>query len=404
MSGAEKFDVLEIRDYYPSINNPSTSTWVYNQVKSLQESGHNPLVISPTPINPLRKVLKSKFRLYDTPSTQIEEYLGTRVIRPPYIKIPKNTLVGFNLWNLSRCIEKYGFYKGIKLIHAHFGQNGYGALALKEKINVPLITSFYGYDSGELAEKFSPYYKQLILKGDLFLALSKDMKKDLLKLGFPEKKIMIHHLGVNTELFIPVSKVKDGKFTFLTVARLDKFKGVHIVIDAFNQLLKKIKAGNNEVELRIVGGGNYEHMLKKQVAELKIVDYVKFINNLILPNSREIVINEMQNCDVFILASYTLNNRIKEGTPVVLMEAQSCGKPCISTTHAGIPEIIIDQMTGEIVPENSVDGILNAMLKLYRSESICSNYSQNSRKNILDNFNHFKQMEELKAIYDRVLY
>ena len=404
MPEAVKFDILEIRDYYPSINNPSTSTWVYNQVKSLQEMGHHPLVISPTPINPLRKILKKKFRLYDTPSRKIEEYLGTSVIRPPYLKLPRNRLVGFNLRNLSGCIEKYGFYKGIKLIHAHFGQNGYGALALKEKLNVPLITSFYGYDSGELAEKFSPYYKQLILKGDLFLALSKDMKNDLLRLGFPEQKIIIHHLGVNTELFIPISRVNKGKYVFLTVARFDKSKGIHLVIDAFGQFLKKKNVDNNEVELRIVGGGNYEYMLKKQVDELNIANHVKFINNLILPNSREIVINEMQNCDVFILASYTLNNKIKEGTPLVLMEAQSCGKPCISTTHAGIPEILIDQMTGEIVPENSVDGILSAILKLYLSESVCSAYSQNSRKNILDNFNHLKQMEELKVIYDRFLH
>jgi len=45
----------------------------------------------------------------------------------------------------------------------------------------------------------------------------------------------------------------------------------------------------------------------------------------------------LSKADVFILCSYTTKNGTKEGTPVVLMEAQACGLPYIATKHAGIP-------------------------------------------------------------------
>ncbi len=53
-----KFDILVIRDYYPSYQNPTISTWVFQQVKSLYERGFVPLVISPVPYIPLRKLWK----------------------------------------------------------------------------------------------------------------------------------------------------------------------------------------------------------------------------------------------------------------------------------------------------------------------------------------------------------
>ena len=124
--------------------------------------------------------------------------MGTDVIRPAYIKIPKNKFLSFNFKNLSKAINSSISNKeSFSLIHAHFGQNGVGALSLKKKLNIPLVTSFYGYDSGRLSYLFKPFYKELIINGDMFLVLSEDMKKDLLNLGFPSDKIKVQHLGIN---------------------------------------------------------------------------------------------------------------------------------------------------------------------------------------------------------------
>jgi len=390
-----KYDILEIRDYYSSSNNPSSSIWVYNQVLSLSEMGFNPLVISPTPIIPFKRIFKNRFRLYDTPSIEIEAYKGTHVIRPPYFKIPRQIFVGLTQRNLSNCIEKHGGYHTIKLIHAHFGQNGVAAIKLKKKLDVPLITSFYGCDLGETKDIFKPYYAELIKNGDLFLALSNDMKNDLLTLGFPEEKILIHHLGIDLEKFSIDKEVSEDVFIFSTVCRLAKSKGVQFVIEAFRDFLKASVNSQNNFQLRIIGGGSYENKLKNLVQRYNLQSKVHFINNLIMPNSREIVLNEMKMCNIFILASYSSNNGSKEGTPVVLMEAQACGKPCISTHHAGIPEVVKDKVSGFIVKEASVNEIEKYMHIFVNNPDICSKFSISARKHMEKEFNHRQQMGKL---------
>jgi colanic acid/amylovoran biosynthesis glycosyltransferase len=394
------YNILHVRDYFPSVNNPSSSTWVYDQVICLQQKGYKPLVISPTPINPLKKIFKKKYQLYDVPSNSLEIYRDTHVIRPPYLKFPNNRLVGVTLKNLSNCIFKYGNLPGIKLIHAHFGQNGVAALPLKRNLRVPLITSFYGYDSGRLAEVYKPYYQDLIKEGDIFLALSQDMKNDLLSLGFPEDKIIVHHLGVNLNKFTQSDGVKKDYVLLLTVARLDKVKGIQYVIEALRLLFANNPQFKKCIKYNIVGGGNYERQLKDLVKKYKLEQNIFFINNLIRPNSREIVQEQMQSCDVFLLCSFSPANGGKEGTPVVLMEAQACGKPCIATRHAGIPEIIIENKTGLLVEEKNADAIADDIQKLVAEKDLHNLFSHNARHHIEQEFNQNKQMQRLKQLYD----
>lgn len=396
------FDILVIRDYYPSVNNPSSSTWVYNQVASLQEMGYKPLVISPAPFNPLKKIFRERFQLYDNPSLEYENYLNTTVIRPPYFKVPRNKLKGTTLHCLSKVILKYGNLNSIKLIHAHFGQNGVAALSLKENLRVPLITSFYGFDSGRLGQLFKPYYKDLISKGDLFLALSDNMKSDLLKLGFPEEKILIHRLGIDTSRF-DVHSATGNEFIMLTVARLDETKGVQYVIKALHQFFQLHPDTKKKIIYKIVGGGSYESELKKLVSNLNLSDQIVFFNNLLVKNGREIVISEMQNCDIFLLCSSTIKSGGKEGTPVVLMEAQACGKPCISTFHAGIPEVVLNNKTGILVNERSVEEIKNAISLMYFDSEKRKSFGENAREHILSVYNQSKRMAELKQLYDRFI-
>lgn len=397
MKTDKNFDILEIRNYYPSKNNPTSSTWVYNQVIGLQKLGYNPLVISPTPINPLKLFMKKRYALYDVPSSRLEIFKNTNVIRPGYIKIPNNKFKQITINRLTNCITRNGNLKSIKLIHAHFGQNGVAALKLKKQLGIPLITSFYGYDSGRLATEFKPYYRALIKDGDLFLALSNDMKKDLINLGFPDNKIVVHHLGIDLNIF-SAQNIENEKFTILTVARFDETKGIHLVIKALKMFFEKNPEERNHIIYKIVGGGSFENRLKELVNKYNLQQNVQFINNIIVPNGREIVLTEMRKCDLFVLCSSTPNSGGKEGTPVVLMEAQACGRPCIATFHAGIPEVVINNETGILVKEHSAKEIEDAISLLYFDKDKLIRYGENAIKHIEKNFNDAIQIKKLDTI------
>ena len=113
-----------------------------------------------------------------------------------------------------------------------------------------MITSYYGYDSGRLSTKFKSVYSDLIKYGDIFLVLSNDMKSDLLKLGFPEDRIKLHHLGVKIDEFKSSHENMD-KIRFLVVSRFYRGKGLLDIVNAFHRISLRYE----NVSLTMVGNG-----------------------------------------------------------------------------------------------------------------------------------------------------
>ena len=111
----------------------------------------------------------------------------------------------------------------------------------------------------------------------------------------------------------------------------------------------------------------------------------------------------MQNADLFLLCSYTEIGGYKEGTPVVLMEAQACGVPCIASQHAGIPEIVKHQETGILTKEQSIDEISNAIAEIYFNSDKHKQMSKNARNHIINEFNHKVQNEKTNKFVFSIL-
>ena len=76
-----------------------------------------------------------------------------------------------------------------------------------------------------------------------------------------------------------------------------------------------------------------------------------------------------------------------EGTPVVLMEAQACGLPVVSTYHSGIPEVVKDGESGFLVPEKDVDALAEKMEYLINHPELWPKMGEAGRKHIERNYN-----------------
>ncbi|MCZ7585559.1 MAG: glycosyltransferase [Deltaproteobacteria bacterium] len=116
------------------------------------------------------------------------------------------------------------------LLHAHFGPTGYFLLETKKKLGIPLVTSFYGQDVFEVPAKpkWKRRYERLFKEGDLFLALSTDMTKDLVAAGCPASKIKIYRLGIDLTDFAPTARPQRTPVKILSVARMVEKKGYRI--------------------------------------------------------------------------------------------------------------------------------------------------------------------------------
>lgn len=105
----------------------------------------------------------------------------------------------------SKCIN---FFKEKALIvkpdviHSHFLTDARFFHRFTRNYNVPKICSCYGYDVSKFPKKYGflakLYFKKVFEEYDAFLAMSDDMKKDLIKLGCPENKVMVHYYGIDT--------------------------------------------------------------------------------------------------------------------------------------------------------------------------------------------------------------
>jgi len=323
-----------------------------------------------------------------------KKYLGNSIIKT----IKDRAFFHYSLpfKKFSRIIEQYN----IKLLHAHFSTDALEVLPLKRKFNLPMITSCYGYDVSSFPRNKLNRLRliKLFKECDVFLVLSQDMKRDLLNLGCEENKVIIHHIGVNTEKFCPANDDSNMKkrIRFLSVGFLTEKKGFFVLIDALNKLFKK---GFVDIDLVILGQGKLKEKIMQHINNLNLTNKVKIVKT----TSKHDVIAEYRKADVFVLASHTASNGDKEGTPTVLLEAQAVGLPVISTFHAGIPEAVLDNKSGFLVPERDSEALAEKMENLIRCHDKWKTMGEFGREYVEKEFNISLQVRKLESIYNSLI-
>ncbi len=336
-------------------------------------------------------------------------YVGSRIIEHGII-LPKDKMTVINQGTLygyfiEYLFKKFGFspFKKLEklkpvLIHAQFGVGGALALPLKKHLNIPLITTFHGFDitvKDEFAKKsflghrvYLQRRNQLIKEGDIFIAVSQFIKQELIEKGFPEKKIIVHYIGVDTDEFTPNLK-QERKPTVLFVGRLVEKKGCEYLLRAMVKVQKILP----KAHLIIIGDGELRHPLEQKAKQLLI--NAQFIGAQ--PHTK--VKEWMNKAQVFCVPSIRAKSGNSEAFGMVFAEAQAMGLPVVSHYHGGIPEAVKHGETGFLVQEKDIEGLAHYLIKLLQNQEIWQRFSLNGMKYIREHFDLKKQSEELEAIY-----
>lgn len=156
-----------------------------------------------------------------------------------------------------------------------------------------------------------------------------------------------------------VSKYKNK--ILLNVGRLTEQKGQDMLLKAWSLVNKQ------DWKLRIVGDGELKTSLINEAKELNISDSVEFVNPT--KNIEEIYAK----ADIFVLSSRW------EGLPMVLIEAMSCGLPCISfDCETGPRQLISNKKNGFLVEPNNIRSLSNKIQYLIENENRIIEMGKNS--------------------------
>jgi glycosyltransferase involved in cell wall biosynthesis len=143
--------------------------------------------------------------------------------------------------------------------------------------------------------------------------------------------------------------------TLLTVGRAVDKKGLDDLLHALALLPR-----DQHWRLVHIGGGPLLGALADLARTLGLAERVAWRG----PQAHDAVLEAYRDADIFVLPSRVSGDGDRDGLPNVLLEAQSQRVACVSTRVSGIPELIVDGVTGLLIEPRSPDALALALASL----------------------------------------
>jgi glycosyltransferase involved in cell wall biosynthesis len=272
-------------------------------------------------------------------------------------------------------------------LHIHLGSQAASVGLLVHRVfGCGYSITVHGAD--EFYDAQGKYLAQKIAAVDFIVCISSFTRSQLMILSpyIHWRKFTVARLGVDATLFSQSARNSPQEiFEILCVGRLTPVKGQHLLIDAVGKLAQQ----GRRVRLRLVGGGEDESSLRECAARLASPESVVFEGAV----NQDRIRGFYATADVFCLPSFA------EGLPVVLMEAMAMGIPCVSTSIAGIPELIRNEVDGLLVPASDIEALVDALARLMDDGALRERLAASGRARVLEQYDLARNVETLAEIF-----
>lgn len=207
-------------------------------------------------------------------------------------------------------------------------------------------SGMFGRPVFDTRERFlRPVAKFVLRKADRVRTVSERGKRGLVSIGVAENKIDVIPIATDVSRFASVDRSHVMSDQMLCVSRLEKEKGIGVLLSAFHLLHTK----HPEMSLVIVGDGSERATLEKLARSLRIGDAVMFAG------MQSDVTSYLARAGVYVQPSYF------EGWGLAVIEAAAAGLPIVMTDVGCAGEIIKDGESGLVVPPGNVKALAEAM-------------------------------------------
>ncbi|WP_290734091.1 MULTISPECIES: glycosyltransferase [unclassified Fibrobacter] len=398
--------VLVIGSVYPRFHEDAEVPWLRTSIAHLKKAGLGIQVLAPAykglRTHEIDGVKVNRFR-YAPASWEIlthEEGAPSKMASKPWLQL---LAIPYIISGFFKCI---GICRKFRpdVIHAHWPfPHAYIALGAAKLFKIPLVLNFHGAELLLIRKKkwVKPLLKFAIGQAQAVFANSsftagkikalRNVDVEWSPYGTTLESGSTSAGNGGTSAIVP--HPVNGKFKILFVGRHIERKGICYLIEAAKHLPR------DQFEIRIVGVGDITDKLKAQAAEIADAAEIIFTGKL----SPEELANEYRTANVFTLPAIVDSKGDTEGLGVVLIEAMELGLPVVASNVGGIPDVVVDGVSGILVPEKDPEALAGAYRRLAAEPELVKQLLAGAQKRIAECFSWDKIVERQIDSYKKII-
>jgi L-malate glycosyltransferase len=229
---------------------------------------------------------------------------------------------------------------------------------------------------------------------DCFVCASDAIRKILVSDGIDADRMVVVHDGVDIGQLdaLPPASIHEAFWlphhapVVVNVAALVPHKGQRHLVDAAAMVVRRVP----DARFVILGEGELREQLEQHIKAHNLEKHV------LLAGFRADVLSLCKTADLFAMSSIT------EGLGSAVLDAMACRKAVVGTTAGGIPEAVVHESTGLLVPPRDDRALADAMVTLLKDPELRARYGEAGRKRVEEHFSEQKLVEGVLGAYERV--
>lgn len=352
--------VLVISSTYPRHENDFAVPWMREMHKQMQERGYEVTVMAPAyrglATHTLDGIAIRRFRYAPANWERLthEEGASYKVRRPimqllaiPYI------ICGclFAAWLAFR--NKYD------VIHVHWPfPHGMMGQVARFVCGGSLVIMSHGAEFSLARRKkwIIPALRQSLRAADFLLANSSDTARMVSECSGRSCSVLPYGSTVERK---QASQTENVRPRVLFTGRMIERKGLEYLLQAAPRILSVVDA-----DIVLTGDGDQRPLLEELRTSLTLEERVHFLGFV----TKEELASEYERCDVWVNPAIIDSWGDAEGLGVGAIEAYSYGKPVVACNVGGIPDAVVDGVTGHLVPQRNPEALADAIIDLLADE------------------------------------
>ncbi len=285
--------------------------------------------------------------------------------------------------------------RAIDIVHAHDYKTDLLAHGLARRTGVHSMATAHGWTGQTVRERYLyyPLDKRLLARFGQVVAVSSEIKADLMRHGADARRVAVLLNGIDPERFrreagrrTPMREqlgLAPGDVAIGAIGRLERQKRFDLLLEAFAQAQRTQPA----LRLIIAGGGSLARDLREQAAALGVESTVQFLGH------REDVVDLHHAFDQFVQSSEY------EGTPNAVLEAMALETPIVATDAGGTAELASPGIHALIVPAGDAPALSRAVLDIAGNPGAARARAAAARRRVETDLSFDARTRHLERLY-----